>query len=125
MIKILGIAILGLVSAGVLREVKPSLSVFAGVITGIVIIFSLLDEFTHLISEFRKISEIANIDGTILLSIIKIIGIGYVAEFTANLCDDYGFQNIGKKVLLGAKITIVILALPIISGIITAVASLL
>ena len=98
-VKIIGIAILGLVSAGILKEVKPSLAIFAGVVTGLIILFSLLDEFTGLISEFKKIAEIASVDNTLITTIIKIIGIGYLGEFTANLADDYGFPSIGKKVI--------------------------
>ncbi len=124
-VKIIGIAILGLVSAGILKEVKPSLAIFAGVVTGLIILFSLLDEFTGLISEFKKIAEIASVDNTLITTIIKIIGIGYLGEFTANLADDYGFPSIGKKVLFGAKIIIALVSLPIITGIIVSIGSLL
>lgn len=124
-VKIIGIAILGLVSAGILKEVKPSLAIFAGVVTGLIILFSLLDEFTGLISEFKKIAEIASVDNTLITTIIKIIGIGYLGEFTANLTDDYGFPSIGKKVLFGAKIIIALVSLPIITGIIVSISSLL
>lgn len=124
-IKIVGVAVLGLIIAGILKDIKPSLSVFAGLATGLIILFSLLDEFTTLISEFKRISAIANLDGTLISTIIKIIGIGYLGEFIASITDDYGFPSIGKKVLFGAKITIVLMALPIVGGIIESILSLI
>ena len=124
-IKIVGVAVLGLIIAGILKDIKPSLSVFAGLATGLIILFSLLDEFTTLISEFKRISAIANLDGTLISTIIKIIGIGYLGEFIASITDDYGFPSIGKKILFGAKITIVLMALPIVGGIIESILSLI
>lgn len=124
-VKIVGVAVLGLIIAGILKDIKPSLAVFAGLATGLIILFSLLDEFTTLISEFKRISAIANLDATLISTIIKIIGIGYLGEFIASITDDYGFPSIGKKVLFGAKITIVLMALPIVGGIIESILSLI
>ena len=124
-VKIVGVSVLGLIIAGILKDIKPSLAVFAGLATGLIILFSLLDEFTTLISEFKRISAIANLDATLISTIIKIIGIGYLGEFIASITDDYGFPSIGKKVLFGAKITIVLMALPIVGGIIESILSLI
>lgn len=124
-VKIIGIALLGLVSAGILKEIKPSLSVFVGIITGIIIVFSVLDEFTGLINEIRRLTNLVNIDGTLITTIIKIIGMGYLGEFTANIADDYGFPSIGKKVLFATKILIAIISLPILTSIIESIGSIL
>ncbi len=124
-VKLIGIAILGLVTAGILKEVKPSLAIFASVATGLIILFSLLNEFTSLVTEFKRIADIANVDGTLITTIIKIIGIGYLGEFTANIAEDYGFPSIGKKVLFGAKIIIALISIPIITNIIETIGSIL
>ncbi len=120
-IKVIGIALLGLVCAGLLKEIKPSFAVFSSVITGLVILFSLIPEMQTIIIEFKKIAEVANVDGAIILTIVKVIGIGYVAEFTATLCEDYGAPSIAKKVLLAGKIIILTLSIPIVSNIITSI----
>lgn len=124
-IKVIGIAILGMVCAGLLKEIKPSLASFAGVITGVVILFTLTPELNQLILEFKKIAEIAKVDSTLLVTIIKIIGIGYLTEFTASITEDYGVGSIGKKVLLAGKILIMLLAIPIISNVVLSIGSIL
>lgn len=124
-IKVIGIAILGMVCAGLLKEIKPSLASFAGVITGVVILFTLTPELNQLIVEFKKIAEIAKVDSTLLVTIIKIIGIGYLTEFTASITEDYGVSSIGKKVLLAGKILIMLLAIPIISNVVLSIGSIL
>ena len=89
-LKVILIAFVGLITVGVLREVKPSLAAAAGIVTGLCIIYSLLDEFTMII-------EIA---------------------------EDYGSQSIAKKVEFGGKICIAVLALPVITGLINSIGSL-
>ena len=124
-IKVIGVAILGMVCVGILKDVKPTLAAFAGIVSGIVILISIVDELQYVVNQFVEIAKIANVQDGMLIAILKIIGIGYCCEFTANLTDDYGAPSIGKKVLLAGKILILVLALPIVSGIITSIAEII
>lgn len=124
-VKIVGIAMLGLICSAVLKEVKPSLAGIAATVTGVIIIVSLIDEFTGILDEYMRLAELANLDNAIIKTVIKIIGIGYIAEFAANVCEDFGSPSIAKKILFGGKICIMALALPIISGVIASVSSIL
>ncbi len=124
-VKVIGIAMLGMICAGLLKEIKPSLAVFCSIITGLVILFSLSSELNYLVTSILNIANVAGVDNTLLVTIVKIIGVGYITEFTATLSDDYGMPSISKKVLLGGKILIAVMALPIISNIIESIANLL
>ena len=46
--------------------------------------------------------------------IFKIIGIGYITEFTADIAEDFGNNIISSKVIIGGKIVICGMALPVI-----------
>jgi stage III sporulation protein AD len=58
------------------------------------------------------------IDKDLFSSILKIIGIGYITEFSANICVDSGSSSIGDKILLAGKVVILVLSLPIITSLI-------
>ncbi len=124
-VRIIGIAVLGMVCAGLLKEIKPSLAVFCSIITGLVILFSISNELNYLVTEILDIASVAGVDNTLIVTIIKIIGIGYLTEFMATLSDDYGMPSISKKVLLGGKIIIAVMALPIISNVMESIGNLL
>ena len=123
-VRVILIAFVGLITVGVLREVKPSLAAIAGIVTGIVIIYSLLDEFTMIIDNFRELTALADIDNALVKTIVKIIGIGYLTEFSAGIAEDYGSASIAKKVEFGGKICIAVLALPVITGLVNTIVSL-
>ena len=122
--KVIGVAFIGLTCVITLREVKPSLAVIAGVATGVAIIVVLLDGLTDVVKELKEIAIKTNLDNELILTIMKIIGVGYITEFSAGICEDYGSSGIARKVQLGGKIAIFLLSLPIITNIILAIASL-
>ena len=47
---------------------------------------------------------------------LKIIGLGYLIEFSANVCRDSGNNSIADKVVLAGKIMIFVISMPIISN---------
>ena len=124
-VKVIAIAFVGLLAVGVLREIKPSLAAVAGIVTGLAIVYSLLDEFTYIVQSFKELTLIAEIDDTLVKTIVKIIGIGYLTEFSAGIAEDYGSQSIAKKIEFGGKICIAVLALPVITGMISTIGNLL
>ena len=50
--------------------------------------------------------------------LLKIVGIGYLTEFSCGLCNDSGNSAIALKLQLAGKLTIFIMSIPIISKLI-------
>ena len=57
--------------------------------------------------------------------VIKIIGVGYLVEFGASICSDSGNSSIAEKIILGGKIIIFTMAIPIITSLFEIIMSLL
>ena len=125
MLKIIGIAFVGVVLYQILRNTKSDFAIFVSISVGVVILVLLSDKISQVVNVFNDLSVKAGLSSEIFSSIIKIIGIGYLTEYSVNLCDDAGCSGIGKKIELCGKITILIMALPIINGIITIIGELL
>ena len=125
MLKIVGIAFVGVVLYQILRNTKSDFAIFVSISVGVVILVLLSDKISQVVNVFNDLSVKAGLSSEIFSSIIKIIGIGYLTEYSVNLCDDAGCSGIGKKIELCGKITILIMALPIINGIITIIGELL
>lgn len=119
--KVIGIALIGMLAVVALRQVKPELAMFAGVAAGVIIILEIAAEVTDIVSVFKGIGEGSSFDNGLFKSVIKIIGIGYITEYSAGICEDYGSQSLAKKVQLAGKVSIFGLAVPVILSIIEAV----
>ena len=50
--------------------------------------------------------------------LIKIVGISYLCEFTANICRESGFLSVASQVEIGGKLTMMVLSMPILMAIV-------
>lgn len=115
-IKIVGMGLLISLCVVLIKQIKPELS-FAVLISGSIIMLSMI--FQYFSSVFGILDTIINttgIDQELFQIIIKIIGIGYIIEFGAGLCNDTGNSSIGDKMILGGKILILVISLPVITS---------
>ncbi len=108
-----------------LKEQKPQIAFLLAIITGLSIFIFLIGKIAIIIQTIERLAVGANIDIVFLETILKIIGIAYIAEFGAQIARDAGEGTIASKIELAGKILIMVLALPIIVVIIETVVQLL
>ena len=123
--KIIGIALITSIATLIVKPIRPDFAVFLSIVGGIIILFLLIDYMANVFDVFNEIFHITNINSSIYGIIFKIIGVGYLVEFTASICSDAGNHSLSDKVLLGGKIIILVMALPIITSILEIVMDLL
>lgn len=123
--KIIGIGIIGTIIVGLLKGLKSELAVYASVATCIIILINVLSGFVSVIDTFNGIIDKTGIDSGLFSGVLKIIGVGYVTEYSAEICRDSGGESIASKITLGGKIAIFLLALPILNKLIEIVVALI
>ena len=114
--KFIGVAILICIIVVVLKQVKPELSVCVMILGGAILLLYVLNSFTSVITTFNEIITKTGVSQNLFSIVLKIVGIGYLIEFTADICKDSGNSSIADKVILGGKILILTLAIPIINS---------
>lgn len=125
LVKVAIIAITSAMAVLIIKKTNPELAVVLSISAGIMIMILILDSLFEVVYTFYGIADLTGIDSEIFEIILKIIGIGYISEFSASVCTDSGNKSIGDKVLLSGKIVIMLIALPIIKGIIGVIAEVL
>ncbi len=123
--KIIGVGIITAITALIVRQIKPEVSVIITISGGIIMLLMLVQSLTSIFSAFNSIVEKSGLTSGLFTTILKIIGVGYITEFSANLCADSGASSIADKILLAGKIIILVLALPIVTNIIDIISGLL
>ncbi|APJ11649.1 stage III sporulation protein AD [Bacillus altitudinis MN12] len=118
MIQIVGLGLIATFLALIVKEQKPTFAFMLVVFTGCVIFLYLIDQIYAIISMIEKIAASAGVNMKYVETILKIIGIAYIAEFGAQLTKDAGQGAIASKIELGGKILILVMAVPILTVII-------
>ena len=108
------LALVSLVGILVVRQLKPEFAMPLTIGASVVILIMLCDQLYEVVYTFYSFAEGASIDGEAISCVIKVVGIGYLAEFSNNLCVDANCKSIGDKVMLASKIAILFCALPVV-----------
>ena len=123
--QLVGIAFITAVAALILKNTKPELA-FAVTVTGSIIL--LLFTFEMLKSSltiFQKIAETTGLDSSLIKILLKMVGIGYLVEFSAGVLNDFGQNSVADKLVFCGKVIVLILAIPILESVLTLISSLL
>lgn len=114
--KIVIIAIFAVITISLIKQIKSEFAIALSVGVSVVLMLMLFDELFNVVQTFYNLSDKAQIDSGIFTIVIKVVGIGYLAEFTNNVCVDANCKSVGDKVLLASKIAILLCALPIVEN---------
>lgn len=117
------IAVAGVLFSVVLKKDRPEYGLLLSIVICICIFFCVVGRLEILLDAVNRLRELASMDSGYFRIILKMIGITYVAEFAVNLCRDAGYATIGAQIEMFSKISILLLALPVIEAFISLIAT--
>lgn len=124
-IKIISVAIITIIISSLVKNVKSDFYVLVNVCGGIIIFYIILQSITTIFSGLDFMGPITKYDSNILPMLVKVICFGYITEFACDIAEDSGNKFIASRLLLGGKIAICLLILPIIKNLFVAIISLI
>lgn len=124
-VQIVGLGFIVTVLILVIKEQKPLFAFLLAAFTGIFIFLFLIGQIGDVIRTLEQLAEKSNVNTMFLKTILKIIGVAYIAEFGAQVVRDAGAESIASKIELAGKLIIIVMAVPIITVIIETVMKLL
>lgn len=83
-----------------------------GIAAGMLIFLYALAQISVISDFIRGVLEKLPIENTYFLQLFKMLGITYIAEFSASICKDAGYQSIAGQIEIFAKLSILALSLP-------------
>ncbi|MEY8332021.1 SpoIIIAC/SpoIIIAD family protein [Lachnospiraceae bacterium 47-T17] len=116
-------AVAGVLLAIVLKKERPEYGILLSIVVCICIFFSVLGRLSILLESVNRLRELATMDAGYFRTVLKMIGITYVAEFAVNLCKDAGYSTVAAQIAMFSKISILLLALPVIEAFLNLIAT--
>lgn len=115
-LQIVGLGLVATVIIVILKMQRPEIAVQISIITGIAIFLLVVAKLSSVLDLLNSYTRKVNIDMSYLVTLLKIIGIAYIAEFGAEVCRDAGESAIASKIELAGKVVIAVLAVPIVTS---------
>jgi stage III sporulation protein AD len=123
--KIVGIGLMAGVLINLLRQQKPELAMQLSIATGAMLFLLMISRVIQVVDVLQTLGTKARVDQAYLGTVLKIIGIAYVADFGSQVLQDAGEKSVATKVEMAGKILIMLLAVPIMIAIVDTVLKLL
>lgn len=124
-VAVVTLAIAGTILVVVLRQSRPEMALLLSILIGISIFLSMVSKLSVVVSTLGSIASRAEVGSLHLGTLLKIVGVAYIAEFGAQICRDAGESAIASKVELAGKVIIMVLAIPIVLVILDTILNLL
>jgi len=123
--QIIGLALITTILLLILRQEKPEMAVLLSIVFSILIFTLMMSKMTAIINVMKELTQRSGINYFFLTTLLKIMGVAYLGEFTVSICQDAGARAVARKVEFATKIIIAVLALPIMVAILESLMALM
>ena len=124
-LKIIAVGLITCVATLIVKPIRSDFSIIIAIVGGLIILFMIVNYLSTVFDSLKNIINFTGLNSDLYTLLLKIIGVGYLVEFTASICSDTGNSSLGDKILLGGKIIIMVMAMPIILSILDIIMELL
>ena len=113
-IQVAALAVAGVLLAVQFKSGKAEYGIYLGAALSILIFFQILGKLNVILEVIKTIGEFLPLNKIFAGTLLKMLGITYVAEFTASICQDAGYQTIDRQIEILGKLTILVMSMPIL-----------
>ena len=114
MIQIGIIGVIGALLSIQFKSGKSEYGIYMSVAISILIFACIVDRLELFVRTVEQVNQYIKIDTSYIATMLKMIGITYIAEFSSSVCKDAGYQTIAVQIEIFSKLTILALGMPVL-----------
>ena len=101
-----------------LKGVKSEYGTYMVIAAGFFIFFYGAGKLEIILDTLDKIISCIKINKVYLNTLLKMVGIAYVAEFSSGICKDAGYSAVGTQIEIFGKLSILAVSMPVFMALI-------
>lgn len=117
-IKIGLLGIVGVLIALQFKAQKPEYAMYIGIGVCILIFYYAVQCLSGVVGQFQTLQKYIAGGQGYLQTLLKVVGITYICEFSAGICKDAGYASIAGQIEMLGKLTVMFAGLPILFSVI-------
>lgn len=114
MMQVGALGVAGALLAIQFKNGKAEYGIYISIALSILIFLAILSPLKIIIKTIQTIGNYINMDSAYIGTLLKMLGITYLAEFSSNICKDAGYQTIAGQIEVFGKLLILALGTPIL-----------
>ena len=85
---------------------------------------TMMSALREVLLSFDELVEKSGVDDAVFTAVLKIIGVGYLTEYSASIAEDAGCASIARKLQFGGKVVIFLMSISIVTALVDVVGGL-
>lgn len=115
------IGVLGALMAVQFKSQKTEYAVYVSIAVGIFLFFGIAQRLEIFVDMISRLKAYISADAGYIQTMLKMVGLAYVAEFASGICKDAGYASIATQIETFCKLTILALGMPVLLALFEAV----
>ena len=120
-VKVVAFAFIALFIVLLFKDKRSDIALQVSIVAGVVIFLFMITKITAVLQFVQSLAVKANIDFIYINTVLKILGIAYLASFCSEICRDAGENSLASKVEFSGKILILVMAMPILMAVLQSI----
>ena len=123
LVKVVFLGIAGVMLAIQFKSQKPEYGMYMGLAVGILVFGYALRQVAAVTAQLGKLRSYLGGAESYLAILLKVIGITYICEFSADICKDAGYQTVAGQIEVLGKLSVMFAGLPVLFAVIEQIQS--
>lgn len=108
------IGVVGALLAIQFKGGKAEYGIYMSAAVSILLFSCMIDRLKVFVDAVEQMSSYISIDSGYIATMLKMVGVTYIAEFCSAICKDTGYQTIAVQIEIFGKLTILMLGMPVL-----------
>lgn len=121
MVRVALLGIAGVLLALQLKSLKSEYSIYLCLGVSALIFWYMTEQLGSILEGLEMIQDTLPLNAGYIRTLIKILGITYIAEFASDLCKDAGYQAVAGQIQMFGKLSVLAVSIPILTALLDTV----
>ena len=121
----LGICLIAVMLSVVIGNYKKEYAVVITVAVGCIILVNVISSLYKPVKEFCSVLKNSGLQSERFVVAVKVLAIGYITQFIADTCRDFGQSAVAAKAELVGRAAIFVMTIPLLNELFTVVTTLI
>ena len=121
MVRVALLGIAGVHLALQLKSLKSEYSIYLCLGVSALIFWYMTEQLGSILEGLEMIQDTLPLNAGYIRTLIKIVGITYIAEFASDLCKDAGYQAVAGQIQMFGKLSVLAVSIPILTALLDTV----
>lgn len=116
MVKAAILGVVTVITAMFCKGIKNEYGIYVSIAGSVIIMMMAIERMTSIVGVIQRFGNYISINNSYILLLLKMLGIAFLAEFSANICKDTGYHSVASLIEVVGKLSMLLISTPVLEA---------